>query len=794
MRKNMLNTKWFWLLAFMPLVLFMAGCSDCTSCTVPRPTVTATIPICGAVNVALNSSITATFSEAMDPASINATTFTVTGPGTTAVAGSIAYASGVATFTPASSLAFNTTYTVNISTAAKSVLGVSSVGISGCTFKTIADPVPPTVVSTSPGCGVIGVPVGTTAITATFSKPMDPTTMIAANFAVTGPGTTPIAGAVTFTAATNTVRFTPAGALPLNTLVTITVTTGAKSLTGTAMAATFVCSFTTAAAAIPPTVTAMAPACGATGVPTNRKVAVTFSEVMDATTITGTTFTVTGPGVTAIPGTITYAAASNIATFTPTPAGTLLPANTLITVTVTTGVKDLAGIAMASNFSCTFTTALAPDTTAPTVISTNPSCGATLVALNTKVAATFSEAMDPLTITGTTFTLTGSGATLVPGAVVYAGSGSVATFTPTSILTPSAVYTITVTTGAKDLAGNALASNFTCTFTTGPGTDVTPPTVNLTSPVCGVAGVALNKTVNATFSEAMDASTITNANFLLTGPGTTTVPGLVSYDPLNKIATFTPTSLLASNTLFTFTITTGVRDMAGNPMAANFVCTFTTAATLGPAPVILGTANGFVILAGSTVTNTGPSVVTGDVGLSPGSAVTGFVQESGPGVIIGTLHIADAIAAQAKLDLTTAYNDAAGRSLNVITVATGELGGLTLAPGLYRSGISSFAITSVDLTLDAQGDANAIWIFQMPSSTLTVGNGRKVILAGGANPANIFWQVGSSATLGTTSVTEGTIMAAASITLQTGAVLHGRALAQIAAVSLDSNVVTKPGP
>jgi len=229
-------------------------------------------------------------------------------------------------------------------------------------------------------------------------------------------------------------------------------------------------------------------------------------------------------------------------------------------------------------------------------------------------------------------------------------------------------------------------------------------------------------------------------------------------------------------------------------MAANFVCTFTTAATLGPAPVILGTANGFVILAGSTVTNTGPSVVTGDVGLSPGSAVTGFVQESGPGVIIGTLHIADAIAAQAKLDLTTAYNDAAGRSLNVITVATGELGGLTLAPGLYRSGISSFAITSVDLTLDAQGDANAIWIFQMPSSTLTVGNGRKVILAGGANPANIFWQVGSSATLGTTSVTEGTIMAAASITLQTGAVLHGRALAQIAAVSLDSNVVTKPGP
>src|SRR5450759_4425932 len=218
MRKHMLNTKWFWLLALMPLVLFMAGCSDCTSCTVPQPTVTANIPLCGATGVALNSTITVTFSEAMDPASINTTSFTVTGPGTTAVAGSVAYASGVATFTPTSPLAFNTTYTVNVSSAARSVLGVSLAPGTGCAFKTLADPVPPTVVSTSPGCGVIGVPVGTTAITATFSKPMDPTTMIAANFAVTGPGTTPIAGAVTFTAATNTVRFTLAGALPLNTI------------------------------------------------------------------------------------------------------------------------------------------------------------------------------------------------------------------------------------------------------------------------------------------------------------------------------------------------------------------------------------------------------------------------------------------------------------------------------------------------------------------------------------------------------------------------------------------------
>lgn len=794
MRKHKVNTKWLWFLALVPLVLFMAGCSDCTSCTVPRPTVTASVPICGATGVAVNSRITATFSEAMDPASINGTSFTVTGPGTTAVAGTVAYdvPSRVATFTPASNLAFNTLFSVTIGTAARSALGVNAVG-STCTFTTALDPVAPTVVSTSPGCGVIGVPVGVRAITVTFSKPMDPASITGTSFTVAGPSTTPIAGAVSYTAASNTAQFTPTGPLPPNTLITVTVTSTARSATGTAMAANFGCSFTTAVgtATTAPTVTSLAPTCGSTGVPTNSKVAVAFSEAMDPTTITAANFTVTGPGVTPIAGTIAYAAASNTATFTPTPIPTAtLPAGTLITVTVTTGVKDLAGNAMVANFSCGFTTALAPDTTAPTVISTSPSCGATGVAINTQVAAIFSEAMDPLTITGSTFTLTGPGTTAVPGTVAYAGTGNVATFTPTSLLAASTVFTITVTTGAHDLAGNALASNFTCTFTTGPGTDTTPPTVTLTSPVCGATDVALNKTVNATFSEAMDPLTITTGNFLLAGPGTTAVPGTVAYDALNQIATFTPSNILASNTLFTFTITTGVRDLAGNPMAANFVCSFTTSATLGPAPVDLGSAAGFVVLGGSTVTNIGLTQVNGDLGLSPGSAVTGFP----PGVVNGTQHITDPIAAQAKLDLTTAFNDAAGRTLNVVIVSTGELGGLTLAPGLYRSGISSFAITSVDLTLDAQGDSNAVFIFQMPSSTLTVGNGRKVTLAGGAKSANIFWQVGSSATLGTTSVTEGTILADQAITLQTGAVLNGRALAQIGAVTLDSNIVTKPAP
>jgi hypothetical protein len=175
------------------------------------------------------------------------------------------------------------------------------------------------------------------------------------------------------------------------------------------------------------------------------------------------------------------------------------------------------------------------------------------------------------------------------------------------------------------------------------------------------------------------------------------------------------------------------------------------------------------------------------LGVSPGGAVTGFP----PGLVNGTIHAGDSTAAQAQLDLTTAYNDAAGRTVGAVTVA-GNLDGRTLTPGLYKS-TSSLEISSGDLTLDAQGDANAIFIFQM-ASTLTTTSARQVTLSGGAKAANVFWQVGSSATLGTTSVFKGTIMADQSITLTTGATLSGRALARIAAVTLDSNTITIPAP
>jgi hypothetical protein len=207
--------------------------------------------------------------------------------------------------------------------------------------------------------------------------------------------------------------------------------------------------------------------------------------------------------------------------------------------------------------------------------------------------------------------------------------------------------------------------------------------------------------------------------------------------------------------------------------------------TTNQTTIAMGAAANLAVLAGSSITNTGSTTVTGDIGLSPGSSIGGFP----PGTLIGTQHINDATANQAKLDLTSAYNDAAGRTCTDIVTLAGNIGGLTLTPGLYKS-TSSLAISSGDLTFDAKGNASAVFIIQIASSFTTT-SGRKVILSGGALASNIFWQVGSSATFGTTSVFKGTVMAMQSITFDTGATLDGRALARTGAVVMAGNTITK---
>jgi hypothetical protein len=419
---------------------------------------------------------------------------------------------------------------------------------------------------------------------------------------------------------------------------------------------------------------------------------------------------------------------------------------------------------------------------APKVTATLPLNGAANVDPSTAISATFSQDMDASSLSTATFTVK-QGTADISGAVSYAAATRTVSFAPAVALGNSLQYTATITTGARATAGLTLAASETWSFTT--AATVSPPTVQATTPLLDALDVSINKRPTATFSKAMDPATLNALTFTLK-QGTNAVTGAVSFDGATNTATFTPEASLGLDLLYTATITTGAKDTAGRALAADYLWSFRTAAC-SQAPVVLGSASNFVVLAGSTATNTGPSSLTGDLGVSPGTAVTGFP----PGSVIGATHAGDPTAAQGIADLTTAYNDAAGRTLCPVTVA-GNLGGLTLAPGLYNS-TSSLEISSGDLTLDAQGDGDAVFIFQM-ASTLTTTGGRQVILTNGAKSANVYWQVGSSATLGTTSAFQGTIMADQAITLNTGATLNGRALARIGAVNLDSNTLVKPAP
>ena len=538
------------------------------------------------------------------------------------------------------------------------------------------------------------------------------------------------------------------------------------------------------------------PADGATGVSINTKVTATFNEEMDPATITSATFLLY-QGATAVPGTVDYTGLT--AVFTP---DSNLTASTTYTATITTGAKNLADEALASDYEWAFTTGTTSDATAPTATIIVPSNTETGVSINTAIAATFSEVMNPLTITTTTFTVTGPGVTPVSGMVTY--SGQTAVFTPASNLAATTIYTATITIGAEDLAGNALAVDKVWTFTTGTTADTTAPTVTITNPADLATGVEVSKKVQATFSEPMDPTMINTATFTLK-QGVTSVAGTVNY--IGLVATFTPQSNLAANTTYTGTIITEVEDMAGNALASNKVWSFTTvtALSLGPVPVDLGTAENFVILSKSGISDAGApvSAITGDIGVSPidSTAITGFgltLDASGEfstsALVTGNVYASDyAVPTPANLttaisDMETAYTDAAGRSLPDSTeLGTGDISGMTLAPGLYKWS-TGVTITAAGVTLT--GGANDVWIFQIAGDITCAG---AVTLAGGAQAKNIFWQVGGPAgvILNVGSVFQGNILAQKAVTMNSAVTLTGRVLAQTA-VTLINNPITAP--
>ena len=621
-------------------------------------------------------------------------------------------------------------------------------------------------------------------------------------------------------------------------------------------------------APFPPTVTAVAPVNNATGVPINGTlVTAAFSKDMNPATINATTFTVACPLGATVTGTVSYTAASRAATFTPTaslPANALCTATVTTGATDTTGLTLVSNFVwtfrtgMAPDTTRPRVTLTIPATSTP-----GPTVG---VATNTTVSAVFSEDIAPATVSGTSFTVTCSAPCVsTPGVVTYSVSTRTAIFTPTAALAAGTTYTATVTTAVTDLVGNALAgnqaalpaaSNYIWTFTTAaiivvppvPG-EATNVSVLSTNPIAGSATACSNTSVNATFNvpsgARLNPATVTTGTFTVTGPGPAFSPIVASSVVLDtatgRIATFTPLNPLVAGVTYTATIvggSNGVKDLVvpANQMLGNFVWNFTVANCVVPPPppsVSLGTASSFGTFGGSAgMTNQGLlTVINGDIGTTAVStAVTGF-HDAGPGctytetplnagTVNGRIYTAAppptpactsggnattfAIATQARADALAAYNALVARPGGPDPGA-GNLGSLVLAPGVYTAAAGSFRIQGGNLTLDAQGNANAVWVFQM-ATTLTVGGPgaafpQSVTLANGAQAKNVFWQVGSAATInaGGGGTMVGTIIAQSGVTFSTAGnvtivTLNGRALSLGASVTMVNTVINVPAP
>lgn len=772
-------------------------------------TVSSTVPVNGAGAVATGNKLTATFSEPVNPATVTTDTFTLR-QGGVLVAGTVSYSGVTAVYTPpVGGLVPNTLYSATISRGVRDLTGAPLANDYTWSFTTgsLPDSARPTVSATVPVPGASGVPTANK-LSATFSEAMDPDTVTATSFTLKQ-GATPVPGVVTYSGVTAV--FTPAGGLVAGLPYSATISTAAKDLGGNALAADFVWSFTTGVTAdtTRPTVSSTVPAQGATGVPIGSKLSATFSEPMDPLTVNTTTFTLK-QGNMPVPGTVNYSGAN--VDFTP--AAPLLT-GTVYSATIGAGVKDLAGNEAASDHVWSFTTGLAADVTRPTVTSTNPASGAVAVVTNTRLTASFSESMDPLTLNAATFTLR-QGVTAVSGSVTC--SGATAVFTPAANLGPGLSYTATINTGARDLGGNALASDVSWSFTTGAAADLVSPTITLAVPASAATGVSIGQAVSATFSKAMDPETMTTANFTLKA-GLAQVAGTVSYDVASNIATFKPLAPLALNTTYTALISGAATDLAGNALAAGLApnpWSFTTAATAVAAPGTAGAVNlrsiaQFGAVGGAGITSSGNTLITGDVattsastlvvGLTDGNGTGNAYSPAGnPGIVNGKIYTAPpapgdavsmAVATQAQADAQSAFDATSPASLPGGITQTPELGGLTLAPGVYTSG-TSFDMTTVDLTLDAHGDPNAVWVFQS-ASTLTIGTNVKVILANGAQAGNIFWHVSSAATLNAGAQMKGTILAFSGVSLGTGARLDGRAISLVGgSVTMLSNIISIP--
>lgn len=622
-------------------------------------------------------------------------------------------------------------------------------------------PAPPTVTAVAPVANATGVPVNNTIITAAFSEPMAPIGGTA-SFIVTcaPPCTTPVGTvALDGTKRIATLSLAPGTTLAASTVYTATVTAARSLATGLALATPYVWRFTTGV--LPdttrPRVTITVPATtspGPTaGVPTNTAISAVFTEEMAPLTISASSFTLScAAPCTAPSGTVTYAVGSKTAVFRP--AAALAPSTTYV-ATITTAATDLAGNALAgnqaalpaaSNYQWTFTTAAAPVPPANiTVRSTNPAAGATGACV-ANVSATFDVPsglrLDPVSINSAVFTLTRAGEPVPAASVVLdQATGKIATFTPVTALTPGAMYVAAIQGGAEGVLDLAVPAN----------------------------------TMAANRSWSFTAGTC--AVVVAPPPPLPPPPPLVLV-PLNSAASFGAFGGSAGMT------NQGLNTVINGDIGTTAVSTAVT---------------GFH--------DPGPGCIYTETPLNVG-AVNGLIYTAPPPPTVGCpsegTAVTFAIATQARADALIAYNQLVAMPGGPDPGA-GNLANLTLAPGVYTAAAGSFMVQGGHLTLDAQGDANAVWVFQM-ATTLTVGGPgagfpSSIIMTNGAQAKNVFWQVGTAATInaagGGTMV--GTIISQAGAAISTAGnvaivTIEGRVLSLGASVTMVNTVINVPAP
>jgi hypothetical protein len=466
-------------------------------------------------------------------------------------------------------------------------------------------------------------------------------------------------------------------------------------------------------------------------------------------------------------------------------------------------------------------------TNSPRVILTTPAKLVPIasgVSTNMRLTAKFSRDMLATSVNTTSFTVACPSGTPVLATVTYDAANRLAILQHASVFPSNTTCEAKVNTAATDSAGVPLAADYVWRFTTSATADNTAPTIIANSPVNNATGVCLSKPVNVTFSEAMDPTTLTTANFYVTDAANAVVPGAITYDSLSNTATFAVTNPpgFTASSVYTSHVTTGVTDLAGVAMVTANSGSFTTG-TLACTPVetvSLGAVTTYGAFGGNAgTTNQGVNtVVNGDLGTTAACTLfTGFHNANNVytettlniGEVTGDIYCGPpapgttqtlAVATQAAADALTAYNTLAAKTPTAaLGTGGGELAGLTVLPGTYHPTPSSFILSNGNLTLDAAGDADAIWVFQVPAS-LTIGlpaTPSSVLLINGAQAKNVFWQVGSAARIEDGSTMVGTIIASAGVTISTAGqtaqtILTGRAIGLNASVTMVNTSIVAP--